>query len=183
MKKRIRCRFFSLVEIIVVVAILAISASAIGISVYRAIEGTRLQQSIEVIKDKFYSACELSLLARVPIRVCVKKDDNGYFIYLDCEMLPTKYGVKHWWAKPQRLSGIKEILIRRGDEEVHNQFDIVVNPTGIIWPEANLEITSRLNEGLITIPLAPYANSESKEDLAKQSNELYPEKGVDQKPS
>jgi prepilin-type N-terminal cleavage/methylation domain-containing protein len=168
-------RTFTLIEIIVVVAILALTASAIGINIYQAVEGTRFTASVDSLKDKFASAWELARLARVQVKVCVKKTGDDYLAYIDSEMLPTQKNVKHWWAKPQKLEGIKSIVLEHSSGERHEEFTIIVDPAGMVRTQDRIKITSRLtNESPLTISPVSFTYFESQEELKKQSSDLYP---------
>ena len=165
-------RSFSLLEIVVVFALLATIVSIAGIKTYQAVENTRFQESYKLLCDKIALARRLAKSTQGGISLNLEK----MTIFLDGEALPN-LKIRNLLRIKNELPGIANITLESA--EVNTKLPILLTfyPNGTCaldttnLHEATLKVTSSAgNDSLRKIEISQVLD----DTLISESRDLYP---------
>ena len=175
-----RKRSFSLLELIVVFAILALVVSVVGIKISQAVENTRFQESYKLLTGKIELARTLAKFTQGGISLIIERESqkNAITIYLDGEALPNAK-IKNVLKLKEALPGISHISLD-STQNVPYAWPIclIFYPNGIcashlikLEGTATLEVTSSTGNGT---PRKIALSQPPDNNLISEGRDLYP---------
>ncbi len=104
---KLQRRFFTLIEILIVLSILAVTTSVIGINITGALRDQRFKTEVGVVLDKMRLAQDLMLVLRTDVHLIFfqESENKPIFMWIECD---TPLG-KHWKREIQRPKELKTI--------------------------------------------------------------------------
>ncbi len=180
MKGSLRKRSFSLLEIVVVFALLAIVMSVAGIKIFDAVEKTRFQESYKLLQGKIELSRKLAKFTQGGITLTLDKKSpkEPITFFLDGESLPN-IKIKNVLKIKEALPGILNIFLD-STTKPSADFPICLTfypsnvvATGVITldEDASLEVTSSIgNQTPRKIALSQAKDN----NLISEGKDLYP---------
>lgn len=188
MKKK---HFFSLLEVLIALAILSFCMSVVGIGIHHSIVQQRFLSEVKRVADQLQLAQDLVLITGDDVRIIFTKEEDGLYRYkLRCE---NSAGYKKWEEMHNRLqaplSTIKSIRFNKKTLDEAKRIDIIFLPAGRKVESGELVLSEDPQEGKVKIIkitdyLRPISASSAREEenydemVKKESEEIYPYEGI-----
>ena len=101
-RRRRRCRFFSLLEVLIAIVFLATAATVVGVRVSHGLEERRFKTALGRLQIELQSAHRLAINMQADWIVTLKKEKNGFRITRACPEMDQSFSLI-WEASCQLL--------------------------------------------------------------------------------
>lgn len=81
----VRRRFMTLIELLIVIAIITTILGVIGINIAGAVRTERFRASVKILTDRLQLAQDIMLIVRANVRVTLERKDDGLHISLNVD--------------------------------------------------------------------------------------------------